>query len=122
MTLYNLPEIEEDPDNVLETLLLHLGVRPTLQLCYRFGGASLYIPADIRPDHRLCRLLKSDSCAQLAALYGGQHIFVPSLDDQITAAHGRMIAVNLAARGIKKSTISIALGRSVRTIERWLQQ
>ena len=122
MTLHNAPESDEDRDDVLETLMLDLGIRPALQLCFRFGGACLYVPTDPPEDHRLCRLLGTESCARLVALYGGQDIYVPRLDNQITAAHGRMIAVNLAARGIKKSTISIALGRSVRTIERWLQQ
>ena len=88
-----------------------------LGVALQFGGAEIYLPtrsriADHR-DHAMLAMLGESAADELLSRQGGCTVYIPMARREIAAA--------LAARGESDIAIADRLGRSIRTIRRYLR-
>jgi hypothetical protein len=97
-----------------------IGFRAALIICAHHGGRTLYVPDKPSTSHRLAREIGYRPLQRLCDVFGSQSINVPNIEPAVSRCEAQQIAVNLRARGVRPELIGIALGRSKKTIERWL--
>jgi hypothetical protein len=104
----------------IDQIAERIGFRKAMVLCAIYGGKTLYVPDQASASHRLAREIGYRQMQRICDVFGSQTIYLPALETVISRCESRQIAINLNARGIRPETIGIALGRSKRTISRWL--
>jgi hypothetical protein len=110
-----------EPKTEIDQVVDCIGFRAALILCAKYGGRTLYVPDQPRDSHRLAAEIGYQPLQRLCEVFGSQSINIPNIEPTVSRCEARQIAINLNARGIRPELIGIALGRSKKTIDRWLK-
>ncbi len=100
---------------LVEEMAQEVGLEVMLMVCQIWGGQTLYIPDNPKPDHAIAQDIGYDNLVRLAALYGGQTIHPPSLERHHLAQRAK--ARFLQQSGLSERRIAWVLGVSVNRIK-----
>lgn len=79
-----------------------IGEAAMVSLASLFAGRRLYVPAQVKPDHAICRAIGIDAAKSLVEKYSGSTIRVP-LARELRAKH-------LQSQGLSNAAIAGRLG------------
>ena len=65
---------------LVEEIAQEAGLEVMMLVCQIWGGQTLYIPDNPKPDHPIAQDIGYENLLHLVALYGGQTIYPPSLE------------------------------------------
>lgn len=98
----------------LPDLTACIGKEKAEELCRKYGGRSLYVPAKPKRASALARIVDPQSMEKLVARFGGYHLSLPNLRRPEAA---KAKAMELLAKGLSHAEISAECGIS----ERWVR-
>lgn len=107
----------EDLPRLLADIAGVAGRAAALRLAGEFGGAELYIPRRMEPDHPVVRAVGGEAADWLSEWYGGGYVLVP-LGPATTYRRQRGRIRELIAAGLPNSQIARRLKCHVRTVQR----
>lgn len=104
------------PHSILEDISAEIGFTATSALVAWFGGANLYVPEKMDPDHPLARTIGEPAMRRLVAAWGGETLWIP-INHAYEIDKRSREAANLLARGMGSKAVSQALGISERRVQ-----
>lgn len=104
------------PHGILEDLGAEIGFTATTALVAWFGGANLYVPSEVDPDHLLARTIGMPAFRRLVMQWGGETLWIP-INHAYEIDRRSREAANLLARGMGSKAVSQALGISERRVQ-----
>jgi len=100
----------------MQWLVKTVGLPAVLMLVKKHGGgAPLYVPVKVAPDHPLLHLLGGPAFTTLVAEYGGSHIEIARCEKAVRTLIYRQIRTDRAA-GVTQDTVARRYGYTVRTV------
>lgn len=82
-----LPFIVQDLANII-------GLADTLKLVDHYKGTSMWVPAEFKPDHILCKIIGAESFIKLTKSYGGEALEIPKCEDALRAVRNEKIRLS----------------------------
>jgi hypothetical protein len=79
-----LPYVVQDIANLI-------GLSATLSLVDHYKGRSMWIPAEFKPDHVLCKIIGPENAVKLIDQYHGETIEIPKCDHAIRVLRNQKI-------------------------------
>lgn len=102
------------------TIADSIGTQATITLILQFGGNLIYIPAKMRPSHRIAKAIGLRSAERLSEDFGnpcGTNITLPnSLNGKLLR---RALAIKLFREGRSLSQVALATGVARSTVVDW---
>lgn len=102
----------------LTRIARHVSAEAAEALVAAFGGADIYVPQRISPDHPLARAVGTAAARAIAALLGAGHLHVPLGIRACERARAAQILA-LSREGQSAREIARAVGCDVRTVFNW---
>lgn len=76
---------------VIQDIANLIGLGATLKLVDHYKGRSMWIPAEFKPDHVLCKIVGPEYAIKLIERYHGETIEIPKCDHAIRAVRNMQI-------------------------------
>ena len=92
-----------------------VGFTATLKLSAVFGGAAIFVPKEVGPNHKVSKLIGHDAAQALAAWLAGSVVKIPASREFVMLRTAAAVT-DMSARGFGPRAIAASLGLHPNTV------